>query len=321
MDRREFIKGSLMAAGGLVLDAAIGRAERVRRTFTKDKKDMEQMTLRNGVRMPILGYGTLKLPQDSCAACVAQAIGHGYRLIDTAKNYVNEEQVGEGIRRSGIDRRELFVTSKLWFKDAGYDTTLRAFDATLSRLGTDYLDLYLIHQPFGDYYGAWRAMERLYNEKRIRAIGVSNFYPDRLVDLCYHSEVRPMVNQVEFHPYFQRWDAKDVNDKYGVQMEAWGPLCQNLRPELFNEPVLRRIADSHGATVAQVIQRFLTQQGVVTLCKTQHEERMQENLQSMSLTLSPSEIAEIRAMNTHHTVFKDHQSAADVEWFMEKSSR
>lgn len=288
---------------------------------TKEKLDMDYVTLNNGVRMPILGYGTLKLPESTCADCVAKAIETGWRLIDTARNYANERQVGEGIRRSGIDRKELFVTSKLWIKDYDYSRTKQAFQATLDRLGLDYLDLYLLHQPFGDVYGAWRALEELYSEGKIRAIGISNLHPDRVADFAFTSQVKPAVNQIEFSPYFQRWTDKRVNDEYGVQVEAWGPLVSGLRPEVFAEPVLVEIGKKYGKTPAQVILRWLTQQGVVTLCKTQRPERMVENLESLTFKLSVEDMARIAKLDKGHTMAKDHRSPEDVKWFHTQATR
>ncbi len=287
----------------------------------ENRTAMEYTTLSNGVVMPILGYGTLRLPKDRCAQAVSDAIGRGWRLIDTAKNYQNETEVGEGIRMSGIDRSELFVTSKIWFKDYGYEETLRAFQQSLDRLGLDYLDLCLLHQPFGDVYGAWRALEELYEAGKVRAIGVSNFFPDRLTDLCLSQRIRPMVNQIEFSPYFQRWEAKAVNDSLGVAVEAWGPLCSGMRPELLEEPILAEIGKAHGKTPAQVILRWLTQQGVITLCKTGRPERMTENISIFDFTLSPEEIAKIATLNTGHTTSKDHRAPKDVEWFWNKATR
>lgn len=288
---------------------------------TKNEINMDYATLNNGVQMPLLGYGTLRLLPEQCAACVSEAIQKGWRLIDTAKNYANEKLVGEGIRRSGIDRKELFITSKLWFKDYGYDTTKRAFQATLDRMKLDYLDLYLLHQPFGDVYGAWRALEELYEEGRIRAIGVSNFFPDRVTDFAFVTKVRPAINQIEFSPYFQRWSDKKTNDEYGVQIESWGPLCSGLHPELLQEPLLTEIGKKHGKTPAQVILRWLTQQGVVTICKTQHTERMAENLASLNFKLSVEDMAQIAKLDKGHTTSKNHHLPEDVKWFHKESTR
>lgn len=322
MDRRDFIRNSLLVAGNIIATGALG-ANILRNEENRLKKstDMDYVTLNNGVRMPILGYGTLRLPADRCSERVAQAIRTGWRLIDTAKNYANETMVGEGIRRSGIDREELFITSKLWIKDYGYEQAKRAFQDTLDRLGLDYLDLYLLHQPFGDVYGAWRALEELYEEGRIRAIGISNFFPDRVVDFVFVNKVIPAVNQIEFSPYYQRWEDKRWNDSYGVQVESWGPLVSGMRPELFTEPVLVDIGNKYGKTPAQVILRWLTQQGVVTLCKTEHPERMAENLGSLDFKLSVDDMAKISRLDKGHTQAKDHRSPEDVRWFHEEATR
>lgn len=282
---------------------------------------MDYVTLNNGVQMPIIGYGTLRLPMNKCAECVSQAIKTGWRLIDTAKNYANEVEVGKGIRMSGIDRKELFITSKLWLKDYGYEQAKIAFKATLDRLQLDYLDLYLLHQPFGDVYGAWRALEELYESGRIRAIGISNFFPDRVTDFCFTSRIRPAVNQIEFNPYFQRWEDKRINDEYGIQIESWGPLASGNRPELFNEPILVEIGNKYNKTPAQIILRWLTQQGVVTLCKTERPERMVENFESLNFKLSVEDMARIAKINKGVTQSKDHRAPADVRWFHTEATR
>ena len=313
------MKTSLLAAGGVVLSRVAASTEAF--AAPQGGIQMEYVTLNNGVKVPILGYGTLNLPADTCADCVSEAIKVGWRLIDTAKNYANEEYVGQGIKNSGIDRKELFVTSKLWFKDAGYEQAKKAFQLTLDRLQLSYLDLYLIHQPFGDVYGAWRAMEELYRAGKIRAIGVSNFYDDRLVDFVMTNEVKPAVNQVEINPYNQQWKAQDVNQEYNVQLEAWGPLGQMKRPELLNEPVLTGIGKKYGKTAAQVILRCLIQRGIVTLVKTAHRERMLENLSIFDFTLSPEDMEQIRALDTGKSIFGDHRDPERVKWFHTSASR
>ncbi len=282
---------------------------------------MEHVTLSNGVQMPVLGYGTLRLPKEDCANAVADAIRRGWRLIDTAKNYQNETEVGEGIRMSGVDRTELFVTSKIWIKDYGYEETKRAFQQSLDRLGLDYLDLCLLHQPFGDIYGAWRALEELYEAGKIRAIGVSNFFPDRLTDLCMTQRIRPMVNQIEFSPYFQRWQDVRENEALGVKVESWGPLVSGMHPEIFDEPALKKIAAAHNKSVAQVILRWLTQQGVIVVCKTGNRERMTENISVFDFVLTDDEIGQIGALDKGHTMSKDHRLAKDVEWFWTQATR
>ena len=269
---------------------------------------MQQVMLSNGVGMPVLGYGVFQITDAAeCERCVGEALTRCYRLLDTAAAYRNEQAVGAAVACSGIARSEVFVTTKLWVQDAGYDSTLRAFDASLMRLGLDYLDLYLIHQPFGDYYGAWRAMERLYREGAVRAIGVSNFSPERLVDLCMNHEIRPMVNQIEIHPFFQQQEALTVMQKYGVQPEAWGPLSEAQR-DIFHHKVLGQIARRHGRTTAQVILRWHYQRGVVTIPKTVRPERMDENRSIWDFSLTPKEMAAIAGMDIGHSEIIDHTS-------------
>lgn len=274
---------------------------------------MQYVTLNNGVQMPILGYGVYQIPPDQTEQCVLEALEVGYRLIDTAAAYQNEEAVGRAIRRSGIPREELFITTKLWIQDQGYERAKRAFERSLKRLGLDYLDLYLIHQPFGDYYGSWRAMEELYREGNVRAIGVSNFYPDRLVDLICHSEVVPAVNQVETHPFFQQTEAQKVMQEYGVQMESWGPFAEG-RNGLFTNERLAAIGRRHGKTVAQVVLRWLIQRGVVAIPKTVRRDRMVENLNVFDFALSQEEMAEIAALDTGRSAFFDHRDPQVVKW-------
>lgn len=319
MNRRDFMKTTLFAAGGVLLNHLVISKEAI--AASQGGVQMEYVTLNNGVRMPMLGYGTLNLPSATCADCVSEAIKIGWRLIDTAKNYANEEYVGQGIKNSGIDHKELFVTSKLWLKDAGYEQAKKAFQLTLDRLQLSYLDLYLIHQPFGDVYGAWREMEELYRAGKIRAIGVSNFYDDRLVDFVMTNEVKPAVNQVEINPYHQQWKAQDVNQEYNVQLEAWGPLGQMKRPELLNEPVLTGIGKKYGKTAAQVILRWLIQRGIVTLVKTAHRERILENLSIFDFTLSPEDMEQIRVLDTGKSIFGDHRDPERVKWFHTSASR
>lgn len=271
---------------------------------------MQQVMLSNGVGMPVLGYGVFRITDAAeCERCVGEALARGYRLLDTAAAYRNEQAVGAAVACSGIARSEVFVTTKLWVQDAGYDSTLRAFDASLKRLGLDYIDLYLIHQPFGDYYGAWRAMERLYREGAVRAIGVSNFSPERLVDLCMNHEIRPMVNQIEIHPFFQQQEALTVMQKYGVQPEAWGPLSEAQR-DIFHHKVLGQIARRHGRTTAQVILRWHYQRGVVTIPKTVRPERMDENRSIWDFSLTPKEMAAIAGMDIGHSEIIDHRCYA-----------
>lgn len=284
-------------------------------------KEIPSVKLSNGVEMPLIGFGTLRLPQETCADNVANAIRTGFRLIDTAKNYANEEEVGIGIKQSGIPREQLFITTKLWIKDYGYEQARKAFEASLERLGVEYIDLYLLHQPFGDVHGAWRALEDLYREGKIRAIGVSNFTPDRLVDLCLTADIKPMVNQIEFCPYFQQWKAKEWNDKYGVQVEAWGAMASGNHPELFTEPVLVEIGNKFGKSPAQVILRYLTQRGVVALCRTDNPEHQKEDIDIFDFVLNDDDMHRIDLLDKGRTMAKDHRSPEDVEWFHTKATR
>lgn len=255
------------------------------------------VTLNNGVEMPILGFGVFQIPPEETEEAVATALEVGYRLIDTAASYDNEEAVGRAIHASGIPRNELFVTTKLWIQNPGEANAKRAFEASLERLGLDRIDLYLIHQPLGDYYSFWRAMEQLHADGLARAIGVSNFYADRLVDLIEHNEVVPAVNQIETHPFFKRHADQELMRTHGVQMEAWGGLAEG-RNNLFSDPTLTAIGDAHGKSVAQVVLRWLTQRGVVTIPKSVRRERMEQNLDVFDFTLTDEEMAQILAMDT-----------------------
>lgn len=257
---------------------------------------MQTVCLNNGVQMPLEGFGVFQVPDAAqCEQAVSDALEAGYRLIDTAAAYMNEEAVGNAIRTSGIPRKDLFITTKLWVQDAGYESAKKAFETSLNKLGLEYLDLYLIHQPFHDYYGAWRAMEELYKEGRIRAIGVSNFYPDRLVDLCVNAEIIPAVNQVECHPFFQQKDALKVMKEYGVQPEAWGPFAEG-KNNFFQNPILAEIAAKYGKSVAQVALRWNVQRGVVVIPKSVHKERIQENFNIWDFELSDKDMETISDM-------------------------
>jgi 2,5-diketo-D-gluconate reductase A len=270
-----------------------------------------QVTLNNGVRMPIIGFGVYQIPPEQTEPAVTDALAAGYRHIDTAAAYVNEEAVGRAIAASGIPRDQLFVTTKLWVCDTGEDATKRAAEKSLNRLGLDYLDLYLIHQPFGDYYGSWRAMEQLHRDGVLRAIGVSNFYPDRLIDLIDHNEITPAVDQVEAHPFFQRADYQALMAERGVQIESWGPFAEG-RNNLFGDPVLSEIGAAHGKTVAQVVLRWLIQRGVVVIPKSVRPERMRENLDVFSFDLTDDQMKQIAAMDTGASLFLDHRDPAVV---------
>ena len=269
---------------------------------------MQSRRLYNGIELPMIGYGTFQIRDSGqCEQCVSAALEAGYRLFDTAASYENEAAIGAALRGSGLPREEWLVTTKLWVQDAGYDGTLRAFEASLKKLGLDYIDLYLIHQPFGDYYGAWRAMERLYREGAVRAIGVSNFTPDRLVDLCMNQEVRPMVNQIEIHPFFQQNTALRVMEDYGVGPPAWGPFSEAQR-DIFHHRTLAKIAGRHGKTTAQVILRWHLQRGVPTIPKTVHREWMAENLDVFDFELTEREMESIAGMDIGHSEIIDHHS-------------
>ncbi|NYF59889.1 aldo/keto reductase [Micromonospora purpureochromogenes] len=273
--------------------------------------DIPQVTLNNGVQMPILGFGVYQIPAEQTEQAVADALAAGYRLLDTAAAYGNEEAVGRAILKSGIPREELFVTTKLWVQDTGEENTQRAFDASLERLGLDYLDLYLIHQPFGDVYGSWRAMERLNREGRVRAIGVSNFHPDRLVDLIEHHDVTPAVNQIETHPFFQRTADQEIMRERGVQIESWGPFAEG-RNNLFSDPVLTEIGAGYGKSVAQVVLRWLVQRGVVVIPKSVRAERMAQNIDVFDFALTDEQMARIAGMDTGASLFFDHRDPAMV---------
>ena len=273
---------------------------------------MHNVTLNNGVAMPILGFGVFQVPDPAqCEQVVSDALATGYRLIDTAAAYLNEEAVGKAIRTSGVPREDLFITTKLWIQDAGDHTTKAAVEKSLTRLGLDYLDLYLIHQPLGDYYGAWRVMQELYRDGLIRAIGVSNFYPDRLVDLIDHSEVTPAVNQVETHPYFQRIDDQRLIRGRGVQIESWGPFAEG-RNNLFTDRTLTAIGTAHGKTVAQVVLRWLIQREVVAIPKSVRKDRIEENFDVFDFELSSDEMTAIAAMDTETSLFFDHRDPDQV---------
>lgn len=274
---------------------------------------METKILNNGVEMPVLGFGVYQVDEAICERCVSEALAAGYRSIDTAAAYMNERAVGRAVRRSGIPRGELFITTKLWVQDAGYESAKRAFAASLERLQLDYLDLYLIHQPFGDVYGAWRAMEELYREGEVRAIGVSNFQPDRLVDLILHNEVVPAVNQVETHPFCQQAEEAGIMARYGVQAEAWAPFAEG-RNNLFGNEVLTDLAAKHRKSVAQVVLRWLIQRGIVVIPKSVHKERMAENIDVFDFTLPPEDMARIAALDMKQSCFLSHRDPQTVEW-------
>ena len=276
---------------------------------------MEFVTLPNGVEMPILGYGVYQIPQDICERCVLDALQAGYRALDTAQSYFNEEQVGNAIEKSGIPRKEIFLTTKVWIEHYGYEQAKGSVLESMRKLRTDYLDLVLLHQPFGDYYGAYRALEDLYEAGKLRAIGISNFYPDRMVDIASFARIRPMVNQVEVHPLHQQDEAKQWLDKYGIQMEAWAPFGEG-RGGLFTNPVLTQIGAKYGKTAAQVILRWHIQRGIAVIPKSTHVERMRENLDVFDFTLTPEDMAAVAALDERQSAFFSHQNPTMVEWFV-----
>ena len=273
--------------------------------------EIPQITLNNGVKMPVLGFGVYQIPAEQTEQAVTDALAAGYRSLDTAAAYQNEEAVGRAIASSGIARSELFVTTKLWVQDPGEENAERAFAKSLERLGLDHVDLYLIHQPLGDYYSSWRAMQELNREGLAKAIGVSSFYPDRLVDLIGHNEVTPAVNQIETHPFFQRTADQALMREQGVQMESWGPFAEG-KNDLFSDSTLGEIGAGHGKSVAQVVLRWLVQRDVVVIPKSVPADRMRENIDVFDFELAEEEMARIAAMDTGETLFFDHRDPAMV---------
>ncbi|TXT39880.1 MAG: 2 5-diketo-D-gluconate reductase A [Comamonadaceae bacterium] len=279
---------------------------------------METVTLNNGIEMPILGFGVFQIPDvQECEKCVMDAIQTGYRLIDTAASYANEEAVGKGIRQSGIARQDLFVTTKLWVQDAGYERTQQAIDKSLRRLQLDYLDLYLIHQPFGDVHGSWRAMEDAYRQGKLRAIGVSNFHPDRLMDIKVFNEISPAVNQVEVNPFQQQIDSAAFMKELNVQAQAWAPFAEG-RNNLFQNEVLIDIGARHGKSVGQVVLRWLIQRGIAALAKSVRKERMAENMAVFDFQLDDSDMVRITTLDTGTSSFFSHRDPAIVKWMSER---
>jgi 2,5-diketo-D-gluconate reductase A len=274
--------------------------------------EIPKLALNNGVQMPLLGFGVYQIPADETEQAVTDALGAGYRLLDTAESYGNEEAVGRAIADSGVPRDELFVTTKLWIH-SGEEAAKRAFASSLDRLGLDYVDLYLIHQPLGDYYGAWRAMQDLSREGAAKAIGVSNFFPDRLVDLIDHNEITPAVNQIETHPYNQRHADQEVMREHGVQHESWGPFAEG-KNNIFSDPTLREIGSAHGKSVAQVILRWLTQRDIVVIPKSVRAERMRENIDVFDFDLTDEEMTRIAGLDQGGSLFFDHADPAMVSW-------
>jgi 2,5-diketo-D-gluconate reductase A len=279
---------------------------------------MENVTLNNGIKMPILGFGVFQVPDPAeCERSVRDAIATGYRLIDTAASYGNEEAVGQAIKKSGVAREELFITTKLWIQTDGYEGTKKAFTNSLKKLQLDYLDLYLIHQPMGDVYGEWRAMQELYTEGLVRAIGVSNFHPDRLIDLIVHNEIIPAVNQIETHPFHQQGETQQFLIDNKVQIESWGPFAEG-KNDLFHNDLLRSIGAKYNKSIAQVVLRWLTQRGVVAIPKSVRKERMEENLNSLNFELSADDMEVIKTLDTKASLFFDHRDPAMVKWLGER---
>lgn len=276
---------------------------------------MEKIILNNGVEMPILGFGVFQIPDHSeCKKSVLNAIEVGYRSVDTAAAYQNEEAVGEAIKESGIDRSELFITTKLWIADAGYEKTKKAIETSLNKLQLDYLDLYLIHQPYGDVHGSWRAMEEAYKQGKIKAIGVSNFHPDRVMDLIVNNKIVPAINQIETHPFYQRNEDQNFLQENGVQIESWAPFAEG-KNDLFKNEQLAIIGKKYNKSIAQVVLRWLIQRGVVVIPKTVTKERMIENINVFDFELSQEEMTTIQTMDTKESLFFSHRDPAIIKWF------
>lgn len=276
---------------------------------------MEYATLSNGVKMPILGYGVYQVTKEECERCVLNALKAGYRHIDTAQSYFNEEEVGSAIEKSGVPIEEIFLTTKVWIEHYGYEQTKASVAESLRKLKTDYLDLVLLHQPFSDAYGAWRALEELYEEGKIRAIGVSNFYADRMVDFASFNRIKPMVNQMETHIFNQQKNLKEWADKYDIRLEAWAPFAEG-RKGTFDNPVVSQIGKKYGKTSAQVMLRWNIQRGVVVIPKSTHIERMEENFNIFDFALSEEDMTAIAALDKNESSFFSHQDPSMVEWFV-----
>ena len=275
---------------------------------------MEYKVLSNGVKMPQLGYGVYQVTKEECERCVLDALKAGYRLIDTAQSYFNEEEVGSAIKKSGVPREEIFLTTKVWIENYGYDECKASIEGSMRKLQTDYLDLLLLHQPFADYYGAWRALEEYYEAGKIRAIGISNFYPDRMIDIATFARIKPMINQVEIHPYHQQEESKKWHDKYGIQLEAWAPFGEG-RGDMFTDPMLSEIGAKYGKTVAQVILRWHLQRGIIIIPKSVHYERMVENFNVFDFELSADDMEKIATLDKEQSAFFSHYDPNMVEWF------
>lgn len=276
---------------------------------------MKTVKLHNGVEMPILGYGVYQVTPEECERCVADALSVGYRSIDTAQAYFNEQNVGDAIRKSGIPRNEIFLTTKIWISNAGEENAARSIDESLHKLQTDYVDLLLIHQPFGDYYGTYRAMEAAYATGKTRAIGVSNFYPDRFIDLAEHVDIKPMVNQVETHVFNQQVKAQEIMKQYDTQIMSWGPFAEG-RKDMFNNPVLMEIGSKYGKSAAQVALRYLIQRGVIVIPKSTHIERMRQNMEVFDFALTDADMAAIAALDEGKSLFFSHNDPETVKFLL-----
>lgn len=273
---------------------------------------MKTVKLNNGIEMPMEGFGVFQIPEDSCEQVVKDAIDLGYRLIDTASSYQNEKAVGRAIAGCGVPREELFITTKAYIQQMGYEKTKQAFQESLDNLGLQYLDLYLIHMPFGDYYGSWRALEELYREGKVRAIGVCNFLPDRLLDLCYNAEIAPQIDQIERHPHYQRKEDLEIMDELNVQPQAWAPFAEGLKG-MFDEPILKEIAEKYNKTVPQIILRWNVQQGVIVIPKSVHRERMQENLDIWNFKLEDADMERIGSLDKNCPSMLDTRKVSEVK--------
>lgn len=274
---------------------------------------MEYVELINGVKIPILGYGTLQISPKQAKECVLNALKTGYRLIDTAAAYFNEQEIGQAIKESKLSRSEIFITTKVWVQDAGYENTLKAFDKSLKNLGLDYIDLYLIHHPYNDYYGSWKAMEELYLQGKVKAIGVCNFSAERFVDLCLNSTIKPMLNQIELHPFYQQDELSRVLNLYDCKIQAWGPLFEGQR-RIFDNHILKNIAEKYNKTVAQVILRWHIQNHIIAIPKTTHLDRMRENMNIWDFELDDLDLAAIAKMDLGYSEIINHQSYTTAKW-------
>lgn len=284
-------------------------------SLIEGETDMDFVTLNNGLKMPILGYGVYQVSPEECVRCVRDALEVGYRSIDTAQAYNNETEVGQGILDSGVPREDIFLTTKIWVSNYGYEKAKASIDESLKKLKTEYVDLFLLHQPFGDYYGAYRALEDAYREGKVKTIGISNFYPDRYVDLQHFVDIAPMVNQLETHVFHQQKIAQEYMKKYNTQIESWGPFAEG-KNGFFSNTLLQNIGDKYGKSIAQVALRFLIQSGVVVIPKTIKKERMIQNLNVFDFTLNVVDMKAIQSLDTGESLFFSHSDPATVEWFM-----